>query len=96
MDLTFGGHTEGRVEQERAVEGLWRIKAVGEQEEKGAGRWVIPDFGRRVVLEGRQAAASGDNGKAVYGGALSQGIRSPFLIFVSPEESTLLVGGWID
>ena len=47
LALTFGGHTEGRVEQERAVEGLWRIKEVDEQEEKGTGRWVIPDFGPR-------------------------------------------------
>jgi hypothetical protein len=95
LALTFGGHTEGRVEQERAVEGLWRTKGVDEQEEKGDGSGVIPDFGRCVVLEGRQAAARGDNGKPSMTD-LSQGIRSPFLIFVSPEESTLLVGGWID
>lgn len=51
-------------------------------------------FGKWVVLDGATVVASGTDGKAVYEEALGMGIRSPFLIFASPNENEPFVGGW--
>ena len=52
--------------------------------------------GQWVVLEGSRVVASGADGKALYDEAVGKGIRTPFLIFVSPEEGEPFAGGWID
>ena len=62
--------------------------------------WVSnPDarfFGKWVVLEGGEVVASGSNPKQLYGDVRANGLSSPFLIFVSPDEQSPFAGGWID
>src|SRR6266852_6247768 len=53
-------------------------------------------FGKWVVLEGKRVIASGPNGKLVCEEARSQGISTPFLIYVSAEEAEPFLGGWIE
>lgn len=53
-------------------------------------------LGRWVVLEGDRVVVSGADPKSLYEHARAAGIQSPFLIYVSPEESEPFAGGWID
>jgi hypothetical protein len=53
-------------------------------------------FGKWVVLEGRQVVASGSNAKQRYDDVRAQGLSSPFLIFVSPDEQAPFAGGSLD
>jgi hypothetical protein len=53
-------------------------------------------FGKWVVLEGHQVVASGSNPRLLYENALTLGLSSPFVIFVSPDEEAPFAGGWID
>jgi hypothetical protein len=57
-------------------------------------------FGKWVVLEGDEVAASGSDPKRLYEDARAQGCSSPFLIFVSRREDSAqaepFAGGWLD
>jgi hypothetical protein len=53
-------------------------------------------FGKWVVLEGHQVVASGSNPRLLYENALTLGLSSPFVIFVSSDEEAPFAGGWID
>jgi hypothetical protein len=52
--------------------------------------------GKWVVLEGSAVIASGAEPKSIYEEALSQGIASPFLIYVPSEPNESFAGGWLD
>jgi len=57
-------------------------------------------FGKWVVLERGEVAASGSDPKRLYEDARAKGCLSPFLIFVSRREDSPqaepFAGGWLD
>ena len=87
-DYLRKNHSVGSVRRapfrERQAEMVWAAK---------------PDpqyFGKWVVLEGNNVVAAGPDPKKIYQEVRAQGIRSPFLIYISPEEQEPFAGGWLD
>ena len=76
------------------------VRRVPFQDRQAEMAWAAkPDpqyFGKWVVLEGSNVLAAGSDPRAIYEEVRGQGISSPFLIYVSPEEQEPFAGGWID
>jgi len=62
------------------------VRWIGEHRSEHAGQWV--------ALEGeRLIAADADAGK-VYAAAIAEGIASPFVVRIPPDDASPFVPGW--
>ncbi len=53
-------------------------------------------FHQWVVLRGDQVVGSGSDPKVIYEQARANGMETPFLFYVSPDENEPFAGGWMD